>query len=131
MTFNIGSQSGGVINNVAGDQRITGGQRGVVVAAEAARAAVQDLLAALDASSIDEAIVREARGHVEEIDAELAAADPDRPRVAGRLERLTRLLVSAGSLATAGTALIGPLQTLAGWLGTLGEPVLRMLPQLA
>ena len=29
MTFNIGSQSGGVVNNVAGNQRVEGGQHGV------------------------------------------------------------------------------------------------------
>jgi hypothetical protein len=128
MTFNIGSQKGGVINNVAGDQRITGGQRGVVVAADAARAAIPDLLAAIDASSLNDATARKARNYVDEIDAELATADPDRPEVASRLERLTRLLMSAGALATAGSALVAPLQTLAGWLGTLGEPVLGLLP---
>ena len=30
MTFNIGNQSGGVINNVAGDQHITGDRKSVV-----------------------------------------------------------------------------------------------------
>jgi len=131
MTFNIGNQSGGVINNVAGDQRITGGQQGIVVAPETARQAVRDLFAALDASSLDEDIAREARSHVERIDAELASDNPDRTRAATFLERLTRLLTSAGSLATAGAALVGPLKTLAGWLGELGEPVLQMLPLLA
>jgi hypothetical protein len=128
MTFNIGNQSGGVINNIAGDQHITGGQQGVVVAPEAARQAVRDLIAAMDASSLNDATARKARSYVDEIDAELATADPDRPEVASRLERLTRLLMSAGALATAGSALVAPLQTLAGWLGTLGEPVLRLLP---
>jgi hypothetical protein len=131
MTFNIGSQTGGVINNVAGDQQIAGGQRGIVVPTEAARQAMRDLIAALDASSLEETTAQQARNHADEIDAELAKGEPDRPRVASVLERLTRLLTSAGSLATAGAALVGPLQTLAGWLGELGGPVLRMLPLLA
>jgi hypothetical protein len=131
MTFNVGNQSGGVINNVAGDQRITGDQRGIVVAPEASRQAVRDLIAALDALSLDEATAREARRQVDEIDTELAASEPDRTRVANCLERLTSVLTSAGSLATAGAALVGPLKTLAIWLGELGGPVLRMLPLLA
>jgi len=131
MTFNIGSQTGGVINNVAGDQQITGGQRGIVVPTGVARQAVRDLIAALDVESLDETAGQQARSHAGQIDAELAKGEPDRSRVASVLERLTRLLTSAGSLATAGAALVGPLQTLAGWLGELGAPVLRMLPLLA
>ena len=131
MTFNIGSQTGGVINNVTGDQQITGGQKGVAVAPEAARQAVRILRDALDSSPLDGATAQQARSHVEEIDTELTTPTSDRSRVAGSLERLTRLLLSAGALATAGAALVPPLQTLAGWLGTLGEPVLRMLPLLA
>lgn len=131
MTFHIGSQTGGIINNVAGDQRITGGQQGTVVTTEAAQRAVYELRQALTATRLDAAAAAEARARVDEIDAELRAPLPDQGRVAGRLERLTRLLAAAGSLTTAGAALIGPLQTLAGWLGTLGEPILQMLPALA
>ena len=43
MTFNIGSQSGGVINNVAGDQHITGPQYGTLVTTGDARRALGDL----------------------------------------------------------------------------------------
>lgn len=127
MTFNIGSQSGGIINNVAGDQHIAGGQRGRAVTAEAARRAVNDLRTVLAAAPLDEATAAEAQEQVEAIDAEVQRPQPDRPRVARSLESLTRVLAAAGSLATAGTALIGPLYTLAGWLGVLGEPVVRLL----
>jgi len=37
MTFNIPSQQGGVINNVGGDQRITGGQHGAGLVADVFR----------------------------------------------------------------------------------------------
>lgn len=131
MTFNIGSQTAGNINNVGGDQRITGGQHATVVTHEAARQAVLDLRDGLATSPLDEVTAASARARVEEIDADIQAPQPDRSRIARSLERLTRLLVGAGSLVTAGGALLGPLQTLAGWLGTLGKPILALLPLLA
>jgi hypothetical protein len=65
------------------------------------------------------------------MDAALQAEQPDRPRFARVLERLTRLLAAAGSLASSGAALIGPLHALADWLGALGGPILALLPALA
>jgi hypothetical protein len=131
MTFSIGNQTAGNINNVAGDQRITGGQQGIVVTSEAVRQAVRDLREALATTPLGEATAAEVRDQVEAIAAEVQTPQPDRPRAASSLERLTRLLVATGSLATAGAALVSPLQTLASWLGTLGEPILRLLPQFA
>lgn len=131
MTFNIENQTAGNINNVGGDQRITGGQQGIVVTSEAVRQAVRDLREALATTPLDEATAAEVRDQVEAIAAEVQTPQPDRPRAASSLERLTRLLVATGSLATAGAALVSPLQTLASWLGTLGEPILRLLPQFA
>jgi hypothetical protein len=127
MTFNIGSQTGGIINNVAGDQRIAGGQHGTVVSTETALRAVQQLRDGLAATALPGTTAVEARDRVDEIDTALRAPQPDRPRIAAALERLTRVLVAAGSLAAAGVGLVAPLQTIAGWLGTLGEPVLRLL----
>ncbi|MBA3528170.1 MAG: hypothetical protein H0T91_02435 [Propionibacteriaceae bacterium] len=128
MTFNIGSQTGGVVNNVAGDQLIGGNQQGILVTSAQARQAVLDLRSALGAVPLDEHTASQARARVDEIDAEVKASQPDRSKVAGSLERLTRMLVAAGSLTTAGGALLGPLQSLASWLGSLGEPILRLLP---
>jgi hypothetical protein len=131
MTFNIGSQSGGVINNVAGDQHITGQQYGTLVTTEDARRALGDLRHAVTTTGLGAATAADARAHVAEMDAALQAGQPDKPRFAGALERLTRLLAAAGSLATSGAALLGPLHALAGWLGTLGGPILALLPALA
>jgi hypothetical protein len=131
MTFNIGKQTGGNINNVAGDQYITGGQQGVVVTPEAARQAVVDLRAGLRITPLEKQTAAAAEAEVTQIESELRGSQPDRRRVAGSLERLTRLLLSAGSLASAGAALVQPLQTLAGWLGTLGAPILHLLLLLA
>ena len=131
MTFNIGSQSGGVINNVAGDQHITGQQYGTLVTAEDARRALGDVRHAVTAAGLDQATAAAAHTQVAEMDETLRAERPDKSRFAGALERLTRLLSAAGSLVTSGAALLGPLHALAGWLGALGGPVLALLPALA
>ena len=130
MTFNIGSQTAGVINNVQGDQHITGSQQGVVVTAEDARQALGNLRQAVAGAGLDETTAVQARAHLAELDTTVRAAQPDRSRFARALERLTRLLAAAGPLATAGAALAGPLQALALWLGALGEPILHLLPAL-
>lgn len=131
MTFNIGNQSAGNINNVGRDQHITGGQQGVMVTPEAARQAVVDLRAGLRLAPLEQQTSAAAEAEVREIEAEVQKPEPDRSRAASSLERLTRLLLSAGSLASAGAALVQPLQTLAGWLGSLGAPILHLLPLLA
>ena len=130
MTFNIGSQTAGVINNVQGDQQITGSQQGVAVTAEDARQALGNLRQAVAGAGLDETTAAQARAHLAELDTTVRAAQPDRSRFARALERLTRLLAAAGPLATAGAALAGPLQALALWLGALGEPILHLLPAL-
>ena len=131
MTFNIGNQSGGVINNVAGHQHITGQQHGTLVTTEDARRTLSQLRQAMTTAGLGEATAADARVRLGEMDAALQAEQPDRPWFARALERLTRLLATAGSLATSGAALIGPLHTLASWLGTLGGPILSLLPALA
>ncbi len=131
MTFNIGSQSGGVVNNVAGNQRVEGGQHGIQISREDARsaaAALSEILLAADLSALG----HDERATVLEdaavIDAEMAAPEPSRESVGVRLERVTSLLSSAGAFVGAGAALLGPLTTLAQWLGPVGASVLRMLP---
>jgi hypothetical protein len=128
MTFNIGNQTGGNINNVGRDQHITGGQQGVVITPQAARQAVIDLRDGLRATPLEPATRADADTEVAQIERELREPQPDRSRVATSLERLTKLLLTAGSLATAGVSLVQPLQTLASWLGTLGAPILHLLP---
>jgi hypothetical protein len=130
MTFNIASQSGGVINNVAGNQQITGGQHGSLVATAEARHALQTLPGALAAAVADPATATQAHALMVTMDAAIGRARPDRSRFADALERLVRLLASAGTLATAGNVLIGPLQTLAAWLGDIAQPVLHLLAAL-
>jgi hypothetical protein len=127
MTFNIRNQTAGVINNVAGDQTVHGGQGTNVVTLEATRSSVEALRRALEAASIDPSTRTAAADVLDELGTELAKDEPNQPKVAGRLEQLTSLLKSAGALAAAGAALTAPIQTLATWLGQLGEPILRLL----
>ncbi len=127
MTFHIGSQNAGVVNNVTGDQRIAGGQHGTLVTAADAVRTVGELRAALDQVVLDPRTAAAAREHVDQIEAALTRPEPDRAQVAGRLERFTRLLTAAGAITAAGTALHGPVRALAGWLGTLGAPTLALL----
>jgi hypothetical protein len=127
MGIHIRDQHAGVINNVDGDQVIYGGQHGTVVTSEDARRAVHDLRDALAGAGLDDATAAEARARIAEIDAAVHAPEPDRQRAAGPLQRLVKLLTDAGSLATAGTALTGPLQTIASWLGAHGTAILSLL----
>jgi hypothetical protein len=133
MSFNIGSQSGGVINNVAGDQRIEGGQHGVQVSREdaaSAAATLRELLARTDLTALtdeERAAVHEDAGAITN---EMASPEPSPDKVVGRLKRITSILSATGALAGAGAALIAPLSAIASWLGPLGASVLSMLPAL-
>ncbi|MFB7470825.1 hypothetical protein [Kitasatospora sp. NPDC056184] len=128
MVFNIGSQQGGVVNNVAGNQTVHGGQSGHLTAdGRDVRELVGELRAAVDRAPLPPAVAPEVRSEIEALDTEVARPEPDREAVAGRLTRVTHLLTSAGALVAAGTGLIGPISALAGWLGTLGRPILQAL----
>jgi hypothetical protein len=127
MSIRIKNQHGVVVNNVDGDQVIYGGQHGTVVTSEDARRAVRDLRDALAGAALADATAAQVRGQVAEIEAAVHAPEPDKRRAADPLKRLVELLADAGSLATAGAALIGPLQTLAGWLGAHGAAILGLL----
>jgi hypothetical protein len=127
MSPRINNQHAGIINNNDGDQVIYGGQYGTFGASEDARRAVRDLRDALADADLDNATAALAHAQVAEIDAAVHAPEPDKRRAAGPFKRLVELLADAGSLATAGTALIGPLQALAGWLGAHGAAILSLL----
>lgn len=130
MTFHIGQQSGGVVNNVGGDQRITGGQQGTYVSGAVTRAAVRDLRSVLAELGLDAHTRAQAAGELDTVEHEVRAEQPDQPRAASALERLTRLLGQVGAFAKAGTALVTPLKALATWLGPLGATVAGLLPAL-
>lgn len=127
MTFHIHNQQANVINQVAGDQSITGGQHVTVTALDTARDAVAPLRQAVGAVPLDRSGAASARVWVDEIDTELRKDHPRPPVVENRLRRLTTLLESTGALAAAGATLLNPLRAVATWLGDLGENTLRLL----
>jgi hypothetical protein len=126
MVFNIGSQTGGVINNVEGDQHIRGGQQGQIMSTEALRHAVRDLRAAIDAGEFDAATYESLSTHVEEIEREVRHEEPDRARVAGPLQKISETIVAAGAIAN----LAGPVQAIVSWLGTLGQPIAQLFASI-
>jgi hypothetical protein len=128
MNIHIGQQNAGIINNVEGGMWIQGGQQGAIASDEGARQAVRELQSALATVTLDQSAAARTRAQITEIDTAMHAPQPDKFRVADMLKRLTGLLVATGSLTTATAAIIGPLQTLAGWLGALGAPILHLLP---
>ena len=128
MDIHMRDQNAGIINISQGDMSIYEGQHVTVVTDEGARRAVGELRSALATVALDQPAAAKARAHIAEIEAAMQAPQPNKSRVAKTLEQLTRLLNSAGSLATASAAIISPLQTLAGWLGHLGVPILGLLP---
>ncbi|MFJ3789912.1 hypothetical protein [Kitasatospora sp. NPDC090091] len=128
MVFNIGNQQGGVVNNVAGDQTVHGGQSGHLTAdGQDVRGLVGDLRTAVEQAQLPPAVAPEVRAELDSLDTEVNRPEPNREVVAGRLTRITRMLTTAGALAAAGTRLVGPISALAGWLGTLGQPILHLL----
>ncbi|MGV4982810.1 hypothetical protein ACWC0C_15655 [Streptomyces sp. NPDC001709] len=128
MVFNIGKQDAGVINNVQGDQTVHGGQQGVLAAGDQqARDLVDQLREALRQLPLPPDVAPQVHGELEALDTDLAQPEPDKRRAADRLTRITRLLASAGALVASATGLLTPLSALAGWLGVLGEPILRLL----
>ena len=127
MEIHVNNQTAGVINYVDGTYTVHGGVHGSVVTDDDAWRAVGDLREALTRVPLDRHRAAEARTRVAELDAAVRAPGPDKGRAAGILKRLTEVLASAGSLTTAGATLMGPLQTLASWLGAHGAAILGML----
>ncbi|MGX1159810.1 hypothetical protein FBY31_1828 [Arthrobacter sp. SLBN-100] len=123
MGFNINNQTGGVVNNVEGNQYIRGGQHSGMVQAGALRAAVQELERGVAASNVSGSQLAAMSGHLKEIDQEISRAHPEPDKVAGPLRKLTEIASAAGALA----GLAGPIQSLITWLGPLGQPIVKLL----
>jgi hypothetical protein len=129
MIFNIGNQSGGVINNVARDQIISGSQSGVgrVTLVEARNAAdvLQSLLRSVDLPAPDR---EELDGNLVDVNRELAKSHPDQCKVAHRLTDIVHRIIDAGSLIGATKEIVGTLNTIAQWLGPAGSHLLGFSP---
>jgi hypothetical protein len=129
MSFHIGSQSGGVVNNVGHDQHIYEGQHGSFTTSDVSSLCTE-LRRALEHAGLSAEVARTAAREVDEIERAACRTKPDRKRASTALEKLTSILVAAGPLAGAATALAGPLGALANWLGPLAQTAARMIPTL-
>ena len=107
----------GTINQAGRDINITQVQ---------ALEATADLRAALARAELVPEDNRAAERELDDVEEELRKPDPDKQRVAARLESFTAILKSAGALAVAGAALVGPIGVLAGFLGPLGHAVVKL-----
>jgi hypothetical protein len=128
MTFNIGEQNGGVVNNVGGDQTVHGGQRGEVVTIAQAREAARVLREVVERVDLPDSST--VRRPARDIEVEMRSASPDKARVARSLEVLAATVTSVDGLVRWGTAALGPMRDLATWLGHLGIPILSLLASL-
>jgi hypothetical protein len=129
VVFYISNQQAGVLNNVAGDQTIEGGQHGSVAVD---RAVGRSLLAQLRREVSERALPADTRTIVERdldaCDVELERPEPNPKLLHDRLANVAQVLVGVGAVVSAGTGLGAALGALAAWLGPLGEHIRRALP---
>jgi hypothetical protein len=126
MTFHIGSQQGGVINNVQGDQIIHGGQTTIGSPPEAL-VVLQRVRQEIEGTGISGRSKTAADKELDSIERQLHRREPDKPTIGASLARLTKVLASAGTLMTGGTTLLNGITALATWLGTFGARALDLI----
>lgn len=123
MGFNINNQTGGVVNNVEGNQYIRGGQHSEMVQAGDVRKAVQELERGVASTGLRDSQLAAISVHLKEIQAEVNRTNPEPEKVVDPLKRITEIAGAAGALAS----LAGPIQSLISWLGPLGQPIAKVL----
>lgn len=77
----------------------------------------------MKASGLDKTDYESVQEYLNEINSEVKRTEPDRESIADRLRKITEIVAAAGSLA----GLAGPLQTIVVWLGSLGQPIAKLL----
>ena len=129
-TFEIGSQTAGSIQNVAGNQTI--GELNVEASWDAE--AVRRELERLEEETVRIPLPHASRVAVEGALAgaakEAARSTPDRGKTAQLVQRAAHVLDDAGALADAGSGLAASLRRTATVLGPAGKALLALLPLL-
>ena len=129
MTFNIGNQQAGAINNVVGDQTIHGGQHGALVLdVERGRMLLAELRRQVAAASLPDGERTAALGDIDACERALDGNEPDARSLASRLGAVAQVVVTAGAVVAAGTGIGGALAAIAAWLGPMGNSIRQMLP---
>ena len=123
MGFNINNQTGGVVNNVEGNQYIRGDQRGRMLQLGAVREAFQELEDGVASIGLDDSKLAEMSGYLREINAEISRGHPEPEGVVDPLRKITEIASAAGALAS----LAGPIQSFMAWLGPFGQPIAKLL----
>ena len=123
MGFNINNQTGGVVNNVEGNQYIRGDQRSGTVQSGDVRAAVQELERGVTSLGLTDSQLAAISVHLKDIEDEASRRHPEPEKVVDPLKKITEIASAAGALA----GLAGPIQNLVAWLGPLGQPIAKML----
>jgi hypothetical protein len=121
--FNINNQTGGVVNNVEGNQYIRGNQRGQLVQLDTVREAFQELEHGVASIGLEDSKLAAMSVYLRDINAEISRGHPEPKRVVDPLRKITEIASAAGALAS----LAGPIQSFMAWLGPLGQPIAKLL----
>jgi hypothetical protein len=76
---------------------------------------------------VNQTVRQQADGLIEEADRELNRPDPEADRIAGPIERLTKLLKDSGVMLAAGATLLDPIRSIASLLGVAGRAILHLI----
>jgi hypothetical protein len=129
VTFNIGNQQAGVVNNVAGSQTIHGGQHGALVLdVERGRTLLADLRCQVAAASLPDVDRTAALRDIDACERALDGDEPDARSLGSRLGAVAQVVVTAGAVVSAGTGVGAALAAIAAWLGPVGNSIRMMLP---
>jgi hypothetical protein len=127
-TFNIGSQNAANIQNIGGDALIQGG---LYAHATFEVRQLRATLARAREQAAELELPPEVRGPLDRAltcaVAEAAREHPDEGRLVGLIGSAGRIVKEAGTVATAGTALIETLRRAAELLGPIGHVALALL----
>jgi hypothetical protein len=127
MTFNIGNQHAAVVNNVAGDQTVHGGQHGYVMVPPEVIAAVRAVRAHLSDLALDADDHARADAELADLDHQLITGQTTHRDTADRLSRLLTAARQAGAIISAASSLGTAITTIAHWLGPVGTTLLHLL----
>jgi hypothetical protein len=132
VTFNIGNQHAGVVNNVAGSQAIHGGQHGALALdVERGRTLLADLRRQVAAASLPDGDRTTALGDIDACERALDGDEPDARSLASRLGAVAQVVVMAGAVVSAATGIGAALAAIATWLGPAGNSIRRLIIERA
>jgi hypothetical protein len=124
MTFQIGSQHAAVVNNIAGDQAVHGGQHGDVMAPTDV-IAVRTIRSHLGDLSLDANDHARAEADLADLDHQLVSGQASPHDTADRLTRLVAAARRAGAIITSASSLGTAITTIAHWLGPAESALIR------